>query len=253
MFGEPAPPGKRFSQARDRPMGFPMLVRSAGRRCEALGLRGSARPGPARARPGRAHTRRARGERDGHGHDLAGPERARPGRHAGAARVSARRPERTARPHRRPRGRDEHAGHPAARDGRRRSRPTSPARAGRSGSSRARRVRRGRRPSGRWRGFPDRSRSGASPARVRLPTRRSSCGSATPTRAARFAKRELRDAVRAYKRARRGEYPHGREKWLVLERREIAIRRAARADAQWQTLASEAATARVDFDTAECP
>jgi hypothetical protein len=68
-----------------------------------------------------------------------------------------------------------------------------------------------------------------------------------------FAQRELKDAVRAYKRARRGDYPHGEAKWLVVERRDIAVRRAARADAEVAALREEAETARVDYDAAECP
>jgi hypothetical protein len=67
-----------------------------------------------------------------------------------------------------------------------------------------------------------------------------------------FAQRELVDAVRAYKRARRGDYPHGAAKWLVVERRNIAVRRAARADAEVAALRAEAETARVDYDAAEC-
>jgi hypothetical protein len=68
-----------------------------------------------------------------------------------------------------------------------------------------------------------------------------------------FAQRELRDAVRAYKRARRGEYPHGKAKWLVVERRDIAVRRVERADAEWEVLRTEAETSRFDFDASECP
>jgi hypothetical protein len=68
-----------------------------------------------------------------------------------------------------------------------------------------------------------------------------------------FAKRELKDAVRAYKRARRGEYPRGRDKWLVVTRRDIAVRRADRAEAEWTAMLAEASTAHVDFDPAECP
>jgi hypothetical protein len=68
-----------------------------------------------------------------------------------------------------------------------------------------------------------------------------------------FAERELRDAVRAYKRARRGEYPRGRDKWLVLTRRDIAVRRAARADADRAALLVEAEAAHLDFESNECP
>jgi hypothetical protein len=68
-----------------------------------------------------------------------------------------------------------------------------------------------------------------------------------------FAERELRDAVRAYKRARRGEYPRGRDKWLVIERREIAVRRVARADADWEAVLGEAEAEHVEFDASECP
>ena len=68
-----------------------------------------------------------------------------------------------------------------------------------------------------------------------------------------FAERELKDAVRAYKRARRGDYPHGKAKWLVVERRDIAVRRLERADADWEALRAEAETARVEYDASECP
>jgi hypothetical protein len=71
--------------------------------------------------------------------------------------------------------------------------------------------------------------------------------------AAAFADRELRDAVRAYKRARRGEYPRGRDKWLVIERRDIAVRRVARADAEREALLAEAEARHLDFDAASCP
>jgi hypothetical protein len=59
--------------------------------------------------------------------------------------------------------------------------------------------------------------------------------------------------VRAYKRARRGEYPHGQAKWLVVERRDIAVRRVERADAEWEVVRAEAETSRFDFDASECP
>lgn len=67
-----------------------------------------------------------------------------------------------------------------------------------------------------------------------------------------FATRELRDAVAAYKRARRSEYPRGDAKWLVVERRDRAVRHAARAGDDWQHLMAEAEAQAYEYDATRC-
>jgi hypothetical protein len=67
------------------------------------------------------------------------------------------------------------------------------------------------------------------------------------------ARRERLDAVAAYKRARRAEYPRGDAKALVVQRRELTARRLERAEAALDALLAEAAEQGVDFDAAECP
>lgn len=67
------------------------------------------------------------------------------------------------------------------------------------------------------------------------------------------ARGQLVDAVAAYKRARRAEYPHGNAKALVVKRRELAGRRLGRAEAALDALLAEAAEQGVEFDPAECP
>jgi hypothetical protein len=66
------------------------------------------------------------------------------------------------------------------------------------------------------------------------------------------ARAQLVDAVAAYKRARRAEYPRGDAKALVVQRRELAGRRLARAEAALDALLAEAAEQGVEFDAAEC-
>jgi hypothetical protein len=66
------------------------------------------------------------------------------------------------------------------------------------------------------------------------------------------ARGELLDAVAAYKRARRAEYPRGDAKALVVQRRELAGRRLARAEAAKDALLAEADEQGVEFDAAEC-
>jgi len=66
------------------------------------------------------------------------------------------------------------------------------------------------------------------------------------------ADREFRDAVRAYKRARRDEYPRGDAKYLVVRRRALAEKRLARAAEARGLLLGEAAEQSLDFDPAEC-
>jgi hypothetical protein len=68
----------------------------------------------------------------------------------------------------------------------------------------------------------------------------------------RYARAEQLDAVAAYKRARRAEYPRGDAKALVVQRRELAGRRLARAEAALDALLAEAGEQGVDFDAAEC-
>jgi len=68
----------------------------------------------------------------------------------------------------------------------------------------------------------------------------------------RHARAELLDAIAAYKRARRAEYPRGDAKALVVQRRELAGRRLARAEAALDALLAEAGEQGVDFDAAEC-
>jgi hypothetical protein len=60
------------------------------------------------------------------------------------------------------------------------------------------------------------------------------------------------DAVRAYKRARREEYPRGDAKYLVVEHRAIAQRRLRRAEDAHAALLAEAETRSFDFDPAAC-
>jgi hypothetical protein len=67
------------------------------------------------------------------------------------------------------------------------------------------------------------------------------------------AEREFREAVRAYKRARRDEYPRGDAKYLVVQRRALAEKRLARAAEARGLLLGEAAEQALDFDPAECP
>jgi hypothetical protein len=69
----------------------------------------------------------------------------------------------------------------------------------------------------------------------------------------RHAEQEHRSAVRAYKRARRDEYPRGEAKLLVVQRRELAGRRLARAEETWRLLLDEAAEQEVEFDPGACP
>jgi hypothetical protein len=66
------------------------------------------------------------------------------------------------------------------------------------------------------------------------------------------ARAELLDAVAAYKRARRAEYPRGDAKALVVQRRELAGRRLARAEAALDALLAEAGEPGVEFAAAEC-
>lgn len=246
MFGEPAAPGKRFSQALDRPMGFPMPQRAAGwgratwaRACAlalamallAPGARAgdaaaadSSSPVPNGPVPDSAPERPAYqpvgpSERRGRTTDLEDAEGA-----SGTPRPAT------------------GGGDPGDFSGETRtldemSRSPGPNRKKADweveqipGPLRIRRL-------------PGEGPPPDAPLHVRL------CDAEEGRT---FAERELRDAVRAYKRARRGEYPHGRAKWLVVERRDIAIRRAARADAEVAALRVEAETARVDFDAAEC-
>lgn len=61
------------------------------------------------------------------------------------------------------------------------------------------------------------------------------------------------DAVAAYKRARRAEYPRGDAKALVVKRRELTGNRLGRAEGALDALLDEAAEQGVDFDPAECP
>lgn len=67
------------------------------------------------------------------------------------------------------------------------------------------------------------------------------------------AEREERAAVRAYKRARRDEYPRGDAKALVVQRRDLAAQRLARAEEAWRLLLGEAAEQEIEFDAAACP
>jgi hypothetical protein len=66
------------------------------------------------------------------------------------------------------------------------------------------------------------------------------------------ASREFRDAVRAYKRARRDEYPRGDAKALVVQRRSLAEKRLARAAGTRERLLGEAAEQSLDIDPAAC-
>lgn len=66
------------------------------------------------------------------------------------------------------------------------------------------------------------------------------------------ASREFDDAVRAYKRARRDEYPRGDAKALVVQRRSLAQDRLARAEQARSTLLDEAADQNLDFDPTTC-
>jgi len=67
-----------------------------------------------------------------------------------------------------------------------------------------------------------------------------------------FARREHRDAVRAYKRARREEYPRGANRALVVEHRALAGRRLERAEAERDALLAEAETQNLDPTTTPC-
>jgi hypothetical protein len=244
MFGERAAPGKRYSQASDRPMRFPMAEREAGRRLAGfasiavlvLGL----------ALPARAE-------------EPASPDPSSP---------IADGPEPDATPQRpayQPVGPDERRGRTIDLEDAE-STPGLPQPATGGGDpgdfpGEARTLEEMSRPPGptrkkaEWeiegipgplklRRLPGEGPPHDAPLLVRL------CD-AEAGRA--FAQRELRDAVRAYKRARRGEYPHGKAKWLVVERRDIAVRRVERADAEWQAVRAEADGTRFDFDASECP
>ena len=67
------------------------------------------------------------------------------------------------------------------------------------------------------------------------------------------ARAQLVDAVAAYKRARRAEYPRGDNKFLVVKRRELAVNRLGRAEAALDALLAEADEQGVAFDPADCP
>ena len=67
-----------------------------------------------------------------------------------------------------------------------------------------------------------------------------------------FARREQRDAVRAYKRARRDEYPRGGARALIVEHRELATRRLARAEADRAALLAEAEAQDLDAESSAC-
>lgn len=66
------------------------------------------------------------------------------------------------------------------------------------------------------------------------------------------ARGEFDDAVRAYKRARRDEYPRGDAKALVVKRRSLAQERLARAEEARSALLDEAAQQDFDFDSTAC-
>jgi hypothetical protein len=66
------------------------------------------------------------------------------------------------------------------------------------------------------------------------------------------AGREFRSAVRAYKRARRDEYPRGDAKALVVQRRALAGKRMERAAQARELLLGEAAEQELAFDPASC-
>jgi hypothetical protein len=87
----------------------------------------------------------------------------------------------------------------------------------------------------------------APPADAPLPDRL--CESERDLAHARLA---FAEAVRAYKRARRDEYPRGDHKFLVVEHRAIAQRRLRRAEAAHAALLSEAEAKSFDFEPTEC-
>ena len=245
MLGEGASPGKRYSQASDRPMGFPMSKRSAGRlRAFVAGAAGLALA-LALALPVRAEE---------------------PARHDPTSPI-ADGPEPDAKPERpayQPVGPTERRGRTIDLDDAQ-STPGLPQPATGGGdpgdfSGETRTLEEMSRSPG-----PTRKKAEWEVEEIPGPLKlRRLPGTGPPPDAPldvrlcdadagrTFAQRELKDAVRAYKRARRGEYPHGEAKWLVVERRDIAVRRAERADAEWQALRAEAETARVDFDASEC-
>lgn len=68
----------------------------------------------------------------------------------------------------------------------------------------------------------------------------------------RFARREHEEATRAYKRARRDEYPRGAHRALVVEHRALSARRLERAEAERDALHAEADTQQLDPAASPC-
>jgi hypothetical protein len=68
-----------------------------------------------------------------------------------------------------------------------------------------------------------------------------------------FDKREAERAVRAYKRARREEYPRGNAKYLVVQRRDITLRRLERSRVALEATRAEADDQGVELDPEACP
>lgn len=116
-------------------------------------------------------------------------------------------------------------------------------------------------PRGRAPGEREEEAAPAGPAPLRLRRRPDAAATAglglaervcVAARDAAHERDEQRQALRAYKRARRDEYPRGGARALVVEHRDIATRRLERAEAELARLLAEARAQDVDPASLPC-